>query len=62
MTTTHTGKKFHHYEIWLACDITAFLCNTASAKTKEDAVAIMATLTPKLTDHRCYYRLSLNFA
>lgn len=55
-------KKFHHYEIWLAAGISAFLCNTASARTKEDAEAIKAELTSKLTDSRCYYRLSLNFA
>jgi hypothetical protein len=55
------GKKWHHYEIWLACDRTAFLCNTASARTKESANEIMSELSAKLTDSRCYYRLSLNF-
>lgn len=53
--------KFHHYEIWLASDVTAFHCNTASARTKQDALAIVEVLTAKLTDSKCYYRLSLNF-
>jgi hypothetical protein len=54
--------KFHHYEIWAACELTAFLTNTASAIRREDAVAVMNELNAKNIHPGVYYRLSLNFA